>query len=110
MSPEVVEVIVTGPDAGWLAEFIGGLIADRTIACGNIVGPIRSLYRWKGVVEDQPEFRATLHTRASQVLTIVERANRDHPYEVPCVVATSIVAGNPAYLAWVMAETIDPTA
>jgi periplasmic divalent cation tolerance protein len=34
---------------------------------------------------------------------VVER----HPYEVPNVTALPIVGGNPAYLAWVTAETTD---
>ncbi|MEH0841442.1 divalent cation tolerance protein CutA [Micromonospora sp. CPCC 205711] len=37
--------------------------------------------------------------------TIVERANAEHPYEVPCVIATPVVVGNPAYVQWVLDET-----
>lgn len=105
MSPETVEFVITAADEDWLGGFVSALVADRIIACGNVAGPIRSIYRWQGEIEDQTEFRATLHTRTSHVPLIVERADREHPYEVPCVIATPITAGNPAYLAWVLAET-----
>jgi len=38
---------------------------------------------------------------------IVAKTDRDHPYEVPCVIATIMVAGNPAYLQWVRDETLE---
>lgn len=36
---------------------------------------------------------------------VVARTDRDHPYEVPCVIALPIAQGNPAYVAWIRAET-----
>jgi periplasmic divalent cation tolerance protein len=42
------------------------------------------------------------------VPAIVERARLDHPYEVPCVLALSIQAGNPDYVRWVLEATQDP--
>lgn len=105
MSREVVEVVITGDDAEWMARFVRSLVDDRVIACGNVSSPIRSIYRWRNNVEDQAEVRATLHTRASQVPTIVDRANREHAYEVPCVIALPILAGNPEYLQWILTET-----
>jgi periplasmic divalent cation tolerance protein len=43
------------------------------------------------------------------VPAIVERANREHSYDVPCVIALPVVAGNPAYVDWVLDETLGPT-
>ncbi|WP_373318188.1 divalent cation tolerance protein CutA [Planotetraspora kaengkrachanensis] len=36
---------------------------------------------------------------------IVERADAEHPYDVPYVIALPVVDGNPAYIQWVLAET-----
>jgi hypothetical protein len=44
------------------------------------------------------------------VPAIVERADREHPYDVPCVIALPVVAGNPPDIDWVLSETTDPTA
>ncbi|MBU2663331.1 divalent-cation tolerance protein CutA [Actinoplanes bogorensis] len=101
----VVEVVITASDPDWLAAFTRRLVDDRLAACGQQIAAIRSIYRWDGAVQDDPEARVALHTRADLVDRIVERANTEHPYDVPCVLALPIVAGNPAYLDWVRAET-----
>nr|WP_221378190.1 divalent-cation tolerance protein CutA [Actinoplanes polyasparticus] len=103
----VVEVVITAADASWLAEFTRRLVDDRLAACGQQVSAIRSIYRWDGEVHDDPEARVALHTRASLVDRIVERANAEHPYDVPCVLALPVAAGNPAYLEWVLSETTE---
>lgn len=105
--PEFCEVVITAPDAGWLAEFTRTLVSERLCAAGHLA-PIRTFYRWQGEIHDETEERVILHTRASLVPAIVERVDRDHPFEVPCVAATPIIAGNPAYLAWIRQETRDP--
>ncbi|BCJ71655.1 hypothetical protein CS0771_11990 [Catellatospora sp. IY07-71] len=105
MTDPICEVIITGPDPDWLASFTHALVNDRLAACGHNIAPIRSIYRWAGVVHDACEARVALHTRSSCVAAIVERANREHPYEVPCVIATPIVEANPAYEAWILEET-----
>lgn len=104
---DVVEVIITGPDADWLAAFTRRLVDDRLAACGHNITPIRSIYRWQGTVHDEPEARVALHTRVNLVDRITKRANDEHPYEVPCVIALPVTAGNAAYLQWVLDET-DP--
>jgi CutA1 divalent ion tolerance protein len=38
----------------------------------------------------------------------VERTNGEHSYDVLAVIALPIVAGNAAYIDWVLAETLDP--
>jgi periplasmic divalent cation tolerance protein len=48
-----------------------------------------------------------LHTRQSLVPAIIERANRDHPYDTPQVLAVPVIDANPAYRDWVLASTQD---
>ena len=73
----------------------------------ELIGPIRSIYRWAGAVHDEAEARVALHTRRSLVDAIVARADDLHPYDVPCVLALPLTSGNPAYLAWLAAETLE---
>src|SRR6478735_9583525 len=97
---DICEVIITAPDADWLAQFTSGLVAERLAACGHNITPIRSIYRWQGEIHDVSEARVAIHTRISLVDKIVAKTDHDHPYEVPCVIATPIVAGNSLYLQW----------
>jgi periplasmic divalent cation tolerance protein len=106
MNDEVCEVVITGPSQEWVAAFTRQLVDDRLAACGHTINLIRSIYRWEDRVHDETEARVALHTRRSLVSAIVERAIRDHPYDAPCVIAVPIVDGNPAYVDWVLSETI----
>jgi periplasmic divalent cation tolerance protein len=105
---EVVEVVVTGPDAGWLAGYTRTLVEERLAACGHQLAAIRSVYRWEGEVHDDAEARVALHTRRSLVPALTARTRELHPYDVPCVLALPVTGGDPDYLAWVLAETRRP--
>jgi periplasmic divalent cation tolerance protein len=105
MTTDICEVVITAENPDWLIEFTRSLVRDRLAACGQHILAIRSVYRWQGVIEDEPEARVALHTRTSLVPAIVERADREHSYDVPCVIALPVIAGNPAYIKWVLDET-----
>jgi periplasmic divalent cation tolerance protein len=99
------EVVVTAADADWLAGFTRTLVDERLAACGHVIPAIRSVYRWQDEVHDEGEARVGLHTRTELVPRIVARADREHPYDVPCVIALPLSGGNPAYLRWIAQET-----
>jgi periplasmic divalent cation tolerance protein len=105
---ECCEVVVTGVGADWLAGFTRRLVEERLAACGHVIAPIRSIYRWDGAVHDETEARVALHTRRSLVPAVIERTRDLHPYDIPCVIAMSLTAGNPDYLRWVVKETREP--
>ena len=105
---EVCEVVVTGPDRAWLTDFALGLVEDRLAACGQLLAPVRSVYRWAGRVVEETEARVALHTRADLVDVILQRVRAVHPYDVPCVLVLPVTGGNPEYLRWVLDETAPP--
>lgn len=108
ITEDLCEVVITAPDAGWLAEFVRGLISDRLCAGSHHVTEIRSIYPWRGDVHDTSEARVALRTRIALVAEIVERTRATHPYEVPSVVALPIIAANPDYATWVREHTRRP--
>jgi periplasmic divalent cation tolerance protein len=108
VSDEVCEVIITAPDADWLAGFTRRLVDERLCACGHNFADIRSIYRWQGTVHDVHEARVALHTRLDLVPAIVARTVEEHPYDVPCVIAVPISSANPAYAKWILDETRQP--
>ena len=108
MEEEFCEVVVTGPDAEWLAGYTRTLVDERLAACGHNLAAVRSVYRWDGAVHDEQEARVALHTRRALVREIVVRTAQLHPYDVPCVIALPLVGGNPAYLRWIADETRPP--
>ena len=105
MTSGISEVIVTADDPEWLATFTRTLVEERLCACAQHFAPIRSIYRWQGDIEDSAEVRVALHTRSELVAELIERIERDHPYEVPCVLSIAIDDASPAYIEWVRKET-----
>ncbi len=110
MDEECCEVVITAQDADWLAAFTRALVDERLAACGHLLTPIRSVYRWEGAVQDEAEARVALHTRRSLVPAIVARTDEAHSYDVPCVLALPVVDGNPDYLRWIVEQTDAPSA
>lgn len=103
---QAVEVVITAPDAEWLRELARELVHEQLCAAAHL-SPFDTIYRWRGEIEEKPETRAVLYTRASLVDRIVEwvHLRQPHPYEVAHVTATAIIGGNPDYLAWIEDET-----
>ena len=76
-----------------------------TAACGQVVGPINSVYWWEGKVDDATEWLVLFKTSADRSAALVEYVRSHHSYDVPEIIVTPILGGNPAYLAWVDDET-----
>lgn len=84
------------------AERIGRIVVEeRLAACINILGPIRSIYRWQGRVESADEVAAILKTHHWNSDELIERIAALHSYEVPCVVAYPIDKILRSYADWV---------
>ncbi|HEX3966036.1 MAG TPA: divalent-cation tolerance protein CutA [Trebonia sp.] len=102
---ELCEVVMTAPDPEWLLAFSRKLVEDGLCASVHNFTPVRSIYRWRGEIHERTEGRASMHISRRRVGEIVERAKKEHPYEVPGVSARPIIDGNPDYLAWIAQET-----
>ncbi len=81
------------------------LVAERLAACVNIVGPIRSIYRWREAIEDEREFLIIIKTRATLYVKVEKRIRELHSYEVAEVISSSIDRGSPPYLKWMLEAT-----
>ena len=84
------------------AERIGRtVVEERLAACINILGPIRSIYRWQGNIESADEVAAILKTHHWNSDALIERIAALHSYEVPCIVAYPIDKILRSYADWV---------
>lgn len=81
------------------------LVGERLAACVNIVGPIRSVYRWKNEIHDEPEHLMLIKTRASLLGKLKRRVGELHSYEVPEVIALALADGAEPYLKWMLEAT-----
>ncbi len=87
------------------AERIAKILSKQKLsACTQIIGPITSIYRWKGKIEKSKEWLCIVKTGRSQYKTIEKAIKSIHPYELPEIIATPIIEGNREYLGWVQKE------
>lgn len=92
----------TQEEAQRMAE---ALVKQRLAACCWISGPIQSTYWWKGKVEQDTEFVCSFKTRLDAYSALEQAIKALHPYEIPEIVATPIIAGSQNFLDWIRNET-----
>jgi periplasmic divalent cation tolerance protein len=80
------------------------LVRKKLSACTQVVGPIESVYNWKGRLEKSKEWLVLIKTKKSLYKKAEREIKKAHPYDVPEIIATPIVAGSRAYLNWVEKE------
>lgn len=102
---EVLAVLCTCPDEATAGRLAGGLVEERLAACVNILPAIRSIYRWKGETQDEPEVLMIAKTTRSAYPALEAWLTEHHPYDVPEVLALPVLRGSAAYLGWVADET-----
>jgi periplasmic divalent cation tolerance protein len=84
------------------AERIGRqMVEERQAACVNILGPCRSIYRWRGGVESADEVAALFKTTDVQAEALMMRIAGLHSYDLPCVVVWPIDKLLGSYAEWV---------
>ncbi|HET9257593.1 MAG TPA: divalent-cation tolerance protein CutA [Pseudonocardiaceae bacterium] len=98
--------MITTTDSAEAAEELGrGIVDTRLGACVQIVGPIRSLYRWDGDVQNDEEWQCWVKTSADRLDALTEYIKKNHSYDVPEIVALPIIGGSRDYLSWITNET-----
>jgi len=102
---KTIQIITTVDKKGIIEKIGRDLVEKSLVACAQILGPIRSIYRWKGVVEDADEWFLIMKSKASLYPRIEEEIRREHPYELPEITVTSIEGGLAGYIDWIMDET-----
>ena len=101
-----IQVITTVSKKSDAEKIAKSLIDKRFAACVQIIGPIKSIYRWKGKIETAKEFVCVIKTRKNLYKKVEKRIKELHPYEVPEIIAMPIVAVDKDYLKWLSNESV----
>jgi periplasmic divalent cation tolerance protein len=110
MTDDTADCIVVLVAVGSHAEadrIADAVVAERWAACVNVVGPMRSVYRWKDQVQRDEELLLLIKTRAALFDALAARIRALHAYETPEIIALPITAGSTAYLRWLRGATRD---
>jgi periplasmic divalent cation tolerance protein len=101
--PEPLLCLCTCPDAASARRLAALLVEARLAACVNILPGLVSVYRWQDAVKSADEVLLVIKTDAAHYAALEETLQREHPYELPELVAVSIAAGSTRYLQWLHA-------
>jgi periplasmic divalent cation tolerance protein len=84
------------------------VVRKRLAACVNIVlGPVQSIYRWKGKVQSAHEVLMVVKTTEKRLADLEKEVVHRHSYDVPELVVLPVTAGSREYLSW-LEESVRP--
>jgi len=92
-------IITTYPDQMIAEKIAKDSVKAKLAACANIT-KVRSIYVWKGKIEDMDEFLVLFKTKEEGVNKLKDFIKKNHPYEVPEIVEIAPDYVDPNYLLW----------
>ena len=105
MSTPIRVILCTVPSEEVGVQIARQLVDEQLVACVNILPGVRSIYRYRGKVEDDRELLLLMKSSADRLDVLIPRVRALHPYEVCEVLALEVTAGSQPYLDWVLGET-----
>jgi periplasmic divalent cation tolerance protein len=100
--------VMTTTDKREDAERIArSLVEMRLAACVQILGPMTSIYRWKGKIETAGEWLCLIKSREALYGAIEATIRSCHPYQTPEIISLPVAAGSRDYLEWLRCELAD---
>lgn len=84
------------------AQKIANALVQRELAaCVNILGPMTSVYRWKGTIETSEEFLLLIKTTEDAFEPVRRAICELHSYQLPELIELGISKGEGKYLSWI---------
>jgi len=93
--------VQTTTDSEQAARRIAGELVKRRLAgCVQVLGPIQSIYRWRGRVESAQEWLCLIKSTRAAYERLEAALRELHSYETPEIIALPIEGGSDEYLEW----------
>ena len=103
--PVALVVLCTVPSAEVAERLARGLLDERLVACVNVLPGLTSYYRWEGAIHADSELLLVIKSTRERFESLREWLAREHPYDVPEILALAPEAVHAPYLAWLAVET-----
>jgi periplasmic divalent cation tolerance protein len=99
---EFIMVYVTAASKVEAEKIACTLLEERIVVCVNILGPVTSRFHWAGKIDLVEEYLLIMKTATCLFSGLEKRVRELHSYEVPEIVAVSIVEGSKSYFDWMI--------
>lgn len=94
-------VMTTCPEKENARRIAYELIEAKLAACVHILPEGRSVYSWKGKVQEDKEYTLLIKTDDDAYSKVESMIQHAHPYELPEIIAVPISTGLSGYLRWI---------
>ena len=84
--------------------FAKAVLEARVCACANIVDNVSSFFWWEGKIDEAHEALIIMKTKDELFPQLKSVVKRNHPYQVPEIIAFKIEQINEEYLEWINKE------
>ena len=101
---DYIQVLTTVGSEAEATKIGDALLERRLAACVQTSGPVTSLYRWQGKLEQAREWQCLAKTEASLYDEVEAAILSLHSYEQPEILAIPVLAGSKGYLDWISAN------
>lgn len=106
MGELVVLVTASSQDEALL---VGRRVVEKKLAaCVTVVPKAISIFEWEGKIHEEHEWVLVMKSNADVYDALEAEVKALHGYEVPEILALSVVKGSSEYLSWVKAMTNVP--
>jgi periplasmic divalent cation tolerance protein len=103
--PDQLLVVVTSlPSLEAGKKLARDLVEQKLAACVQLSGGIQSIYRWEGKVCEESEVLLSAKTILNQWQAISSFIQKNHPYDLPEILAFTPEQYSEQYGAWVSSE------
>ncbi len=101
----LVQLITTLESREQALSLARDAVEARTAACVQVIGPITSVYRWQGEMEETEEFLCLMKAPSEGMEKLVQFVRDRHPYDTPELTTVGSTFVDERYLAWARSET-----
>src|SRR5210317_1175769 len=101
---EYIQVLTTVELKSDAEKIAKNLVEKRLAACVQILGPLTSYFHWQGKLDTASEYLCLIKSRNDLFTELKNEIIRQHPYEVPEILAMPITKGTVNYLNWLASE------
>lgn len=100
--PPVLLVVTTVGTEEQALTLAHHLVARHVAACVNIIPRIRSVFFWKGKVNDDSEWMLLVKAAPANFQKVMDAVRRLNAYELPEILGFAADAADPLFARWVV--------
>ncbi|MDT0177034.1 divalent cation tolerance protein CutA [Enterobacter sp. BRE11] len=99
-----VVILCTAPDEACAQRLAALALEAKLVACVTLLPGATSLYVWQGTLEQASEVQLLLKSSTTHQQALMDLLKREHPFEVPELLALPVQHGDSEYLSWLHAS------